>query len=122
MTDRIEYFATFSIRRALGFAMLGIGTVMIGLIYDPALSLRTGATLTAIVAAILAWKGQRAPACPYRHTEVWMLLDQRHGLPEEHAQQVIGRVLATTYQRHAALCCYAAVGMWGMSVFFRLMA
>lgn len=122
MTDRIEHFATISIRRALGFVMLGIGTVMIGLIYDPALSLKTGATLTALVAAILAWKGQQAPASPYRHTEVWLLLDQRHGLPEERAQQVIGRVLATTYRRHAAFCCYTALGMWGMGVFFRLTA
>lgn len=121
MTDRIEYFATVSIRRAMAFAMLGICLVMVGLIYDPPLSLEAGAILTGIVAAVLACKGQTAPDRPYRRTEVWLLLDHCHGLPEERAQQVIGHVLAETYRRHAAFCGYTALGMWALGLLLRLL-
>lgn len=120
--DRIEYFAEISIRRALAFATLGVMTAMVGLSYDPATALKTGAVLTGIVATMLAWKARRALTSPYRSTEVWMLLDRRHDLPEGRAQQVIGGVLSRLYRRYAELAGYAAALLWFSSLAYALLA
>ncbi|HEV7368815.1 hypothetical protein [Arenibaculum sp.] len=119
--DRIEYFAEISIRRALAFATLAIMTTMVGMVYDPATALKTGAVLTGIVAATLAWKAHRAPTSPYRRTEVWMLLDRRHDLPEDRAQQVIGGVLSRIYWRYAEFAGYVAALLWGTGLAYALL-
>jgi hypothetical protein len=54
----------------------------------------------------------RAPIRNYKHTEVWVLLDKQHGLPEPRAQQVIGNVLRDCYLRHATLVAAAAAILW----------
>lgn len=118
--DRIEMCAEIAIRRALGFASLAIGTTMIGLIFDPLVALKAGAAMIAIVAAILAYKGYTAITRSYRDTELWLLLDRRHGLPEERAQSVIGAILRRHYWRYARAAAYTSGGLWGLSLIIML--
>ena len=49
------------------------------------LALKTGSALTLLMAVILLLKAQEALFQPYRRTEVWLILDKRHGLPEDRA-------------------------------------
>ena len=82
-------------------ARLAIGTVVVGLIFDPALALKTGGALTLLMAAIIQLKAERARSQPYRSTEVWLILDKRLGLPDDHAQRIVSTVLRSVYHRYA---------------------
>jgi hypothetical protein len=110
--DRIQVAAEISIGRAVGFGALAIGTVVLGLIFDPVLALKTGGALTLLMAAIILIKAERARFQPYRSTEVWLLLDKRLGLPDEHAQRIVSSVLRSTYHRYAQVSIAVAVGLW----------
>ena len=110
--DRIQVAAETSIGRAVGFGALAIGTVVLGLIFDPVLALKTGGALTLLMAAIIQLKAERARLQPYRSTEVWLLLDKRLGLPEDHAQRVVSTVLRSVYDRYAQASLGVAVGLW----------
>lgn len=115
--DRIRHFADVSVRRGLGFAMLGIFSVMAGLAFAPALAAKAGAVLSAIVACVMAVKAWNAPGRPYRATEVYVMLDGRLGVPEEAAQRAIGHVLRDCYRRHAEIMAAVATGLWIVSLF-----
>ena len=91
--DRIQVAAEISIGRAVGFGALAVGTAMLGLIFEPALALKTGSALTLLMAVILLLKAARALSQPYQPTEVWLILDKRHGLPEDCAQRMVSQVL-----------------------------
>ena len=62
--------------------------------------------------AILVIKAMRAPSRDYRRTEVWIMLEKRHDLPEGRAQQVFGNILRDRYMWHATLTAGAAFVMW----------
>ena len=110
--DRIEACARMSILKALGFVAMGVGTLMVGLSYDMALALTAGAYLMGLTAIILALKGGRAARRDYRRTETWLLLERRHGLPEDRAQRVIGGILRELYLRYARISGGLAVVTW----------
>jgi hypothetical protein len=117
--DRIERAAEVSVARAVGFAALGIGTLMIGLIADPIMSLRAGAGSSLMLALILWLKAMQAPSRPYRQTEVWLILDRQVGLPEGRLQGVIGGVLKAVLERYARYAAAASVGLWVSSLAIR---
>lgn len=110
--DRIVYFTDVSIRRGCGFGFLAIATSMVGLYTDVVLALRTGAMGVTLMMLILLLKGLNAPSRSYRHTEVWLLLDKSHGLPEQRAQQVFGSILRERYYWHATMTGLAALFLW----------
>lgn len=110
--ERIRYFADQSIRRGCGFGMLGISTAMVGGAHDIVLAMRLGATCVTLMGVILVLKGLQAPSRSYKRTEVWFLLNQRHGLPETRAQQVFGNLLRERYMWHAEVTATVAVFMW----------
>jgi hypothetical protein len=110
--DRIQVAAEISIGRAVGFGALAIGTVVLGLIFDPALALKTGGALTLLMAAVIQLKAERARSQPYRSTEVWLLLDKRLGLPDDHAQRIVSTVLCSVYRRYAQASLAVAVCLW----------
>jgi hypothetical protein len=89
MPDRMQSLAWFSVARGCGFAMLGIGTTMVGLSNEPALSLRTGGMLALMTAMVLLLKAQRAASTPHKTTELWLLLAPDERPREAIAQQVI---------------------------------
>lgn len=113
--DRIRYFAEVSVTRACGFALLGIVTVVLGLSHDLVLAMRSAAILLSLMMMILIHFGWRAPYTDYRRRELWILLDQWHGLPEHRAHQTISGVMRDTFMRNAERCAWLAVGCWGVS-------
>ena len=108
--DRIKYFADLSIRRACGF--LAIVTAMFGASAIVALAIKIGATGVTLMAAILVYKAIRAPGLAYKYTEVWLLLDKQHHLPEPRAQQVFGNVMRERYLWHATSVAGVALILW----------
>lgn len=110
--DRIEVAAEVSISRAVGFGALAIGTVVLGLSFEPATALKTGSALTLLMAMILLLKSEEALSRPYRRTEVWLILDRRLDLPDDHAQRIVSRVLCATFRRYARYSIAAALGLW----------
>ena len=119
--DQIERAAKISVGRAVGFATLAIATAVLGLIFDPTLAFKTGGALTLLMAAVLWLKAELAPSQPYRSTEVWLLLDQRLGLPDEYAQRVVSTVLRSVYRRFARASAGAAFGLWLLGLSFQVL-
>jgi hypothetical protein len=119
--DRIQVAAETSIGRAVAFGALAVGTVVLGLIFEPVLALKTGSALTLLMAVVLLLKSEQARSRPYRRTEVWLILDRRLELPEDHAQRMVSQVLHDTYHRYARCCLAAAVGLWLLGLAFQLL-
>lgn len=110
--DEIRAFADMSVRRGCGFAGLAVITVVIGLSFDPVLAAKSGAILTSMMTAVLAWMAHLAPQQPYRRTEVWLMLDGKSGLSDEAAQRVVGQALRDSYLLHAEMAAYVALCLW----------
>lgn len=109
--------ADLSIRRACGFALIGIFTAMVGFSGDPYLAVRCGAVLVTIAAVVLYWRGQGAPKRNFRDTEVWLMI--RNTAPPMHKdrlQRLIGNALADSYFWHARVAATIAVGMWAVAL------
>lgn len=117
--DRIRHFADLSIRRACGFGFLAVSTTMVGAASDFHLAMRMGAIGVTFMVVVLVMKAMRAPVRNYRHTELWLLLDRNHGLPEPHAQLVMGGVLRDRYMWHATWAGGAAALLWVLALLSR---
>jgi hypothetical protein len=109
---RIRGYAEISIGRASAFGLLAIATTSFGLIGWPVLAFKLAAVSLTLAAAILSLKGAWALDTPYKRTELWLLLERRHDLPEPHAQRVIGNILRDTYRRFALYMGAGAVACW----------
>jgi hypothetical protein len=109
---QIDTAAEISVGRAVGFGALAIATVVLGLIFEPVIAFKTGAALTLLMAAVLRLKAERALSKPYRSTEVWLILDKRLGLPDDHAQRIVSAALRSVYDRYAGASTAVAVGLW----------
>lgn len=120
MEARIRECADLSIRRGCGFGLLAVATAMVGVAHDVALAAYGGAIMVALMGAILLLKGLRAPRRGYRTTELWLLLEREHGLPESDAQAVIGRILRDRYYWHAQWAGGIAAALWVLSITLRL--
>lgn len=110
--ERIRYFAEISVRRAAGFGLLTIALVAIALSADPAMALRATAILLTLEAALLWHGGQASGRIDYKRREVWLLLDGKHGLPENRAQEVISRIMAETLRAYAKRLAGPAATAW----------
>jgi hypothetical protein len=110
--DRIRACARHSIGRGFLFGLLAILTAVAGMIGWPVSAMRLGALSSMLMAAIMILRATRAPRLPYRRTETWILLDRRHGLPEQAAQTTISGIIAETYWRFADLAAAMALGLW----------
>jgi hypothetical protein len=115
--NRIEYLAAISVHRACGFGALAIVTAMVGVIPMPVVAAKLGATLTALMAVILLFKAVNAPNQPYRTTELWIMLDKNHGLPETHAQRILMRALQECYARAAKVAFSVGFALWVVGFF-----
>lgn len=113
--ERIRYYADLSIRRGCGFGLLAIATAMVGMGHDILLAAKSGAIMLTVMWSVLVAKGLRAPAKSYRRTEVWILLDKRHDLPEYRAQEVFGYVMRERYLWHAQVVAVVALILWGIA-------
>jgi hypothetical protein len=120
LMERIRYHAWASITRACGFGALAIGTAMVGAAALPAVAAKIGAAATALMASILIYKAVNAPRQPYRTTELWIMLDRNHGLPEAHAQRILMGVLRDCYIRSAKIAFTVAIVLWILGLFLGL--
>lgn len=110
--ERIRYFADLSVKRAIGFALLGIGTVVIGMSHDWLLAFRAAAIMISLMTVVLLYCALRAHATDYRRREIWLLLDQWHGLPEHRAHQAISAIMRETFLRYAEHGAWTAATLW----------
>lgn len=113
----LRSLADLSIRRACGFAALGIATVMLGLSYDLVLSFRSGAILTSIVCGVIWLRALMSPWRDIRDTEMWMLLahERKHltrGPEARHVAAAAGAVLRERLEWHAERVALAALALW----------
>jgi hypothetical protein len=120
--ERIQAAAEISVGRAVGFGALAVGTMVLGLVFDPVLALKTGGALTLLMTVILRLNSKQAWSRPYRRTEVWLILDKRLGVPEDCAQRMVSQVLHDTYDRYARCCLAVAVGLWLLGLAFQFLA
>jgi hypothetical protein len=112
--QRIEELAYFSVARGSAFAMLAIFVAMVGLIDEPALSLKTGAVLSLLACMTLLLKAAYAGQKHYRSTELWLLLKAEERPSERMAQAVVARVLREAYLRFAF---HFAAGSFALLIF-----
>ena len=99
--DRIEYLADFAVKRGCAFALLAIGTVMLGLSYDLMLCFKSGASLRALHGSVLGIFAYNAPRWNHRSTELWTLLNKGADLPPGYPPELLLEVLRKTYTRYA---------------------
>lgn len=114
--DEIKRYAELSVRRGCGFGLMAVVTAMVGFSAEPRIAVRVGAISVVIAAVILFWRGWRARARNYRHTEVWLMIEDVPALPRERLQTMIGGALADAYFAHARLAAYLALGMCVISL------
>ncbi len=121
MSSKIETAAELSVARACGFAGIGIGTFMVGLMTDPALSLQVGGILSLFICMVLVLKASWAPRAPYDRTEVWLMIERGDRPGPAVAQQIIGGVLREVYVRFAFYAAALSFGFLAASVVFRML-
>lgn len=113
----LQTLADLSIRRACGFAALGIATVMIGLSFDLVLAFRSGAILTSLVCGVIWLRVILSPWRDIRDTEMWMLLahERQHLTRGPEARRIAaaaGEVLRERLVWHAERVALAAFALW----------
>lgn len=97
MLDRIETLATRSVGRGCAFAMLAIGTMMVGLSYEPALAFEMGGVFSLLVSLVLLAFAAHAPRKRYDETELWLMLKPAERPPQQIAQSIVSRLLKSAY-------------------------
>lgn len=107
--ETIRIYADFSIRRACGFALLGVSCLMFAFAFDMRQAFHVGAILVAMIAIVLWLKGLRAPRKPYFQTELWIMLPERPRMTKAELQRLIGGILAERFWWHAKAAAIIAV-------------
>ncbi len=116
--ERIRELARFSVLRAAGYSVLAIALVMAGTLYDPAASLRYGASGLLLLAGAF-WLA----ASWYHHrkriesTEVWIMLDPAERPPKEIARTLIIAAMRAELLEKALWASVAAMVLLVLSLF-----
>lgn len=105
---RLHVLAEISAARACGFAGLAILCLMVGLSSSLATTLKAGGYATLLVASVLLLMAHKAPAKPYRRTELWLMLDASERPPDVLAQRLLGEARRAAFLRFAAYHALAA--------------
>ena len=113
----VQTLADISIRRACGFAALGIATVMLALSYDLALAFRSGAILTSLAFGVTWFLAWRSRWRDIRDTELWAMLAHERlyltrGPLARQTEALAGRVLQDRLIWHAERIALAAMVLW----------
>jgi hypothetical protein len=120
--EKVEQLALISVSRAVGFATLAIGILMLGLSADLPNCLKAGGILTLITSLVLLMKGLRAPQRDYRRTEVWIMMNPNDRPSAAVAQGVIGKALKRTYLTFALHLAAVSGGLLLLATAFSLSA
>jgi hypothetical protein len=121
MTDPMEAVTDRSIRRALGFAGLAIGVVMLALSFDLLLALRIGADLVAVTAVVVLLAAWHSPRRDMRDSECWVMLNEMlpefvRGRPKKEMQRRLQEVLRRRLLWHAERLGVLAVALWSITL------
>lgn len=109
--NRVEFLADLVVKRGCGFALLAIGTVMLGLSYDLVLCFKSGAILEALHGSVLGVFAYNAPRWNHRSTELWVLLNKGADLPPDYPPELLLEVLRKTYTRYAEYSAAIALAL-----------
>jgi hypothetical protein len=118
--DEIERTVLLTVHRALGFTGLAIGMTMVGLSFQPALALQTGACLVLMTAVVLGFRSLTANSRSVGQTEAWILLKDDLKIPKQTARRIIGETLRKLYRRYAEYALGLAVALWLGSIAARM--
>lgn len=102
--------------RAVGFGTLAVGCTMVGFAFSASAALRAGAVMMLIMSGILIWKAMYAAHQNPRHTEVWLVLDERSRPDNGPARFVFANILRDVYARFAQGVLSVACGLFLLSV------
>lgn len=105
---RLHVLAEISTARACGFAGLAILCLMVGLSSSLATTLKGGGYAALLVATVLLLMARRAPAKPYRRTELWLMLDDGERPPDALAQRLLAEARRAAFLRFAGYHAIAA--------------
>lgn len=118
--EEIRRVAVECIGRAVMFASLAIGCVMIGFSFNPVSAFRSGAFFTLALALALIWKAATAGAKNPKHTEVWLYLDEKSRPVGDPGRRVFGTVMRDVYMHYARIAFGVAVGFFLVSLVLML--
>jgi hypothetical protein len=118
--EKLREAAEFSVARGSGFAGLAIATMMLGLIFDPRQSFEIGGVCSLLACLILVLKAITADQTPYKHTEVWLLLDAADRPTAEVAQRMITTARRSSFIKFAYMWAQIALAMLIMAVVLRV--
>ena len=114
--EKLQRVAFLSVGRAVGFAGLAIFTLMVGLCFDPLLSLRSGGVLLLLLVAVLLLKAYRVDSTNYRRTETWLLLDSGDRPDERFAGRAVSGALRDAFLWFAHWTAGVAALVWGFAI------
>ncbi len=120
MAYSVESAAEFSVARGCGFAGLGIGVCMIGLITEPRMSFQCGGVLALFTALTMILKALVANRTPYNRTETWLLLPQADRPGPAIAQRIITTARREAYLRFAYYWAMVAAFFLLIALSFRV--
>jgi hypothetical protein len=112
--QKVDELALISIGRGVGFAALGIATLMLALSWDIMSCMKAGGILTLMTSLTLLMKAYRAPLRDYRRTEVWIMMAPAERPSDAIAQGLIGEAL----QRTCLLFALHTSGVAGVLLLF----
>lgn len=104
--------------RAVLFGSLAIACVMFAFSFNPVTAFRSGAIMTLLMSAILAWKAYAAAWQNPTMTEVWLYLDETQKPKQQHARVVFATIMREIYVRFAAGTLAVACGLFVISWIF----
>ena len=105
--------ADLVIRRAIGFAGLAIVLVVLSLSFQLALALRSGAILVTLLWLIVLLKLAYVPSQDMRHSEIWLMVAERHSPDALPMQAAMRMAFAARLRWHANRIGAFAVILWG---------
>ncbi len=111
--ERLEAMADLVIRRAVGFASLAIVLVVLSLSFQLALALRSGAMLVTLLWLIVLLKLVYVPSQDMRHSELWLMVAERHSPDALPMQAAMRMAFAARLRWHADRIGAFSMTLWG---------
>lgn len=114
--EELRKAAYHAVARACGFGMLAVFCVMVGMSFNPRALFQSGGILTLLMTFILVLKAYRAPAIPYKRTDMWLLLPDDAKPPERFAQWATSTVMREAYFIFARYTAMISIGLWVLAL------
>lgn len=118
--EDLRRIAFETVMRACCFGSLTIFCIMIGLSFQPRISLQAGGMLMLLMVGILLFKAREALTKNHRQTEMWLYLPKELRPPEAFAQRTISVLMRETYLTFAYWTAGLAIVMWSLALLFSL--